>query len=76
MIMLLHLTRVEDVMCWKHMSFLFLGQKKKLEVNVGEMWNLLSVILILENQGNPVLMKSLMIPSSSNETNGNEFWVI
>ena len=36
MIMLLHLTRVDDVMCFKHISFLFLVQKKRLEVNVGE----------------------------------------
>ena len=45
MIMLLHLTRVDDVMCFKHISFLFLVQKKRLEVNVGEKWNLLSVIV-------------------------------
>ena len=36
MIMLFHLTRVNDVMCFKHISFLFLVQKKRLEVNVGE----------------------------------------
>ena len=40
--MLLHLTRVDDVMCFKHLSFLFLVQKKKLVVNVGEKSNLLS----------------------------------
>ena len=45
MIMLLHLTRVDDVMCFKHISFLFLVQKKRLEVNVGEKWNLLSFIV-------------------------------
>ena len=36
MIMLLHLTRVDDVMCFKRISFLFLVQKKRLEVNVRE----------------------------------------
>ena len=36
MIMLLHLTRVDYVMCFKRISFLFLVQKKRLEVNVGE----------------------------------------
>ena len=30
-------------------------------------------LYILENQGNTVLMKILVIPSLSNETNGNEF---
>ena len=35
-------------MCFKHISFLFLVQKKRLEVNVGEKWNLLSII---ENVG-------------------------
>ena len=45
MIMLLHLTRVDDVMCFKHISFLFLVQKKRLEVNVGEKWNLLSFVV-------------------------------
>ena len=44
MIMLLHLTRVDDVMCFKRISFLFLVQKKRLEVNVREKWNLLSII--------------------------------
>ena len=34
--MQLHLTRVDNVMCFKHMSFLFLVQKKRLEVSVGE----------------------------------------
>ena len=48
MIMLLHLTRVDDVMCFKHTSFLFLVQKKMLEVNVGEKWNLLSIIVNIE----------------------------
>ena len=43
MIMLLHLKRVDDVMCFKHISFLFLVQKKRLEVNMGEKWNLLSI---------------------------------
>ena len=28
--------RVDDVMCFKHISFFFLVQKKRLEVNVGE----------------------------------------
>ena len=45
MIMLLHLTRVDDGMCFKHISFLFLVQKKSLEVNMGEKWNLLSIIV-------------------------------
>ena len=45
MIMLLHLTRVDDVMCFKLTSFLFLVQKKMLEVNVGQKWNLLSIIV-------------------------------
>ena len=36
MIMLLHLIRVDDVMCFKRISFLFLVQKKRFEVNVGE----------------------------------------
>ena len=45
MIMLLHLTRVDDVMCFKRISFLFLVQKKRLEVNVREKWNLLSIIV-------------------------------
>ena len=30
-------------------------------------------IVKLENQGNTVLIKTLAIPSLSNETNGNEF---
>ena len=42
MIMQLHLTRVDNVMCFKHVSFLFLVQKKKLATNVGQKWNLLS----------------------------------
>ena len=46
MIMLLYLTRVDDVMCFKRISFLFLVQKKRLEVNVDEKWNLLSIIVI------------------------------
>ena len=50
MIMLLHLTRVDDVMCFKHISFLFLVQKKRLEVNVGEKWNLLSIIVNIGNK--------------------------
>ena len=45
MIMLLHLTRVDDVMRFKHTSFLFLVQKRRLEVNAGEKWNLLSFII-------------------------------
>ena len=43
--MLLHLTRVDDVMWFKHISFLFLVQKKSLEFDVGEKWNLLSMIV-------------------------------
>ena len=43
--MLLNLTRVDDVMRFKRISFLFLVQKKRLEVNVGEKWNLLSIIV-------------------------------
>ena len=45
MIMLLHLTKADDVMCFKHISFLLLVQKKRLEVNVGEKWSLLSIIV-------------------------------
>ena len=45
MIMLFHLTRVDDVMCFKHISFFFLVQKKNLVVNVGEKWNLPSIIV-------------------------------
>ena len=45
MIMLLHLTKADDVMCFKHISFLFLVQKKRLEVNVGEKWSLLSIFV-------------------------------
>ena len=45
MITLLHLTRVDDVTCFKHISFLFMVQKKRLEVNVGEIWNSLSIIV-------------------------------
>ena len=45
MIMQLHLTRVDNVMCFKHVSFLFLVQKKKLATNVGEKWNLLSAFV-------------------------------
>ena len=45
MIMLLHLIRVDDVMCFKRISFLFLVQKKRLEVNMGEKRNLLSIIV-------------------------------
>ena len=48
MFMLLHLTRVNDVMCFKHTSFLFMVQKKMLEVNVGEKWKLLSIIVNIE----------------------------
>ena len=36
MIMLLDLIRVDDVMCFKRISLLFLAQKKRFEVNVGE----------------------------------------
>ena len=68
MITLLHLTRADDVMCFKCISFLFLVKKKRLEVNVGE-----NIILNIKNKGNNVLMKTLMIPSLSNETNGDEF---
>ena len=45
MIVLLHLTRVDDVMCFKRISFLFLVQKKRLEVNVGKKLNSLSFIV-------------------------------
>ena len=48
MIMLLHLTRVDDVMCFKHLSFLFLVQKTKLVVNVAEKRNLLSSVVNIE----------------------------
>ena len=40
--MQLQMTRVDNVMCFKHVSFLFLVQKKKLATNVGEKWNFLS----------------------------------
>ena len=46
--MLLHLTRVEDVMCFKHLSFLFLVHQEQLAVNAGEKWNLLSSIVNIE----------------------------
>ena len=36
-------------MCFKHLSSLFLVQKKKLVVNVGEKWNLLSSLVDIEN---------------------------
>ena len=49
MIMLLNLTRVDDVMCFKLISFLFLVQKKRLEVNGGEKRNLLSIIVNIRN---------------------------
>ena len=42
MIMQLHLTRVDNVISFKHVSFLFLVQKKKLATNVSEKWSLLS----------------------------------
>ena len=76
MIMLLHLTRVDDVMCFKRLSFLFLVQKKRLEVNVGEKWNLLSFIVNIRKSRQYCLMKTLTIPSLSNEKKGDEFWVI
>ena len=44
MIMLLHLARVDDVMCFKHISFLILVQKKRSEVTVGRKWNLPSIM--------------------------------
>ena len=59
--------------CFKHISFLFPVQKKRLEVNVGESEIYCLSLQILENQGNTVLLKTLMIPSLSNETNRNEF---
>ena len=40
--------KVDNVMCFKHLSFLFLVQKKKLVVNVGEKWNLKSSFVIDE----------------------------
>ena len=43
MIMLLHLTRMDDVVF--QTSFLFLVQKKTLVVNMGEKWNLLCIIV-------------------------------
>ena len=61
MITLLHLTRVDDVTCFKHISFLFMIQKKRLEVNVGEIWNSLSIIVNIGKSG--TVMKTLMIPS-------------
>ena len=59
MIMLLHLTRVEDVMCFKHISFLFAVQKKRLEVNVGEKRNLLSVIVNIGKSGQYCLNENI-----------------
>ena len=76
MIMLLHLKRVDDVMCFKRKSFLFLVQKKRLEVNVGEKWNLLSIIVKIRKSRQYCLNENINDPSLSNETNGNEFWVI
>ena len=55
MIMLLHLTRVDDVMCFKRISFLFLVQKKRLEVNLMKSEIYCLSLQILENQGNTVL---------------------
>ena len=76
MIMLLHLTRVDDVMCFKRTSFVFLVQKKRLEVNVGEKWNLLSVIVNIRKSGQYYLNENINDSLLTNETNGNEFWVI
>ena len=45
MIVLLNLTRVDDVVCFKHISILFLVQKQRLEVNACEKWKLLSIIV-------------------------------
>ena len=75
MIRLLNLTKVDDVMCFKNISFLFLVQKKRLEVNVGERWNLLSIANIGKSRQyclNETINNSFL----SNETNENEFWVI
>ena len=76
MIILLHLTRVDDVMCFKHISFLFLVQKKRLEVNVGEKWNLLSIIVNIGKSRQYCLNENINDSLFINETNGNEFWVI
>ena len=57
--MLLHLTRVDDVMCFKHISFLFPVQKKRLEVNVGEKRNLLSVIVNIGKSGQYCLNENI-----------------
>ena len=71
MIMLLHFIRVDDVMCFKRKSFLFLVQKKRLEVNVGEKWDLLSIIVNIRKSRQYFLNENI-----NDETNGNEFWVI
>ena len=68
-IMLLHLTRVDDVMCFKHFSFLFLVHQW-LAVNVVEKWTL----EILKNQGKAVLLKTLIILSLSNALHFVEKW--
>ena len=68
MIMLLHLTKVDEVMCFKHLSFLFLVH----QVNGVEKWTL----EVLKNQGNTVLMKTLIILPLSSEINRNEVWVL
>ena len=53
MIMLLQLTKVDDVMCFKRISFLFLVQKKRLEVKVPLVvhWLLFHPTTILSNKG-------------------------
>ena len=76
MTMLLHLTRVDDVMCFKRKSFLFLVQKKRLEVKVHEKWNLLSIIGNIRKSRQYFLNENINDSLFINETNGNEFWVI
>ena len=64
--MLLHLTRVDDVMCYNHLSFLFLVYRQYMWV-ISEIYCL--AMEILKNQGNIVLMETLIILSLSNEIN-------
>ena len=59
MIVPLHLTRVDDVMCFKRISFLFLVQKKRLEVNVGEKLNLLSITVNIRKSSQYCLNKNI-----------------
>ena len=64
--MLLHLTRVDDVMCFNHLSFLFLVHWQYMWVK-SEIYCL--ALEILTNQGNIVLMETLIILSLSNKIN-------